>query len=151
MIRIIAILLAFAVFLSGCQGLKYAMDNYDGVEVRHFTLAGSQPQPGQPAARSETFRIFDKPHESRLMITPSMGAIAGMGTVSGLTFGSVSGRGSPARMREASMAFLYSTGRTCAVDSVDLVVAPQYEARYRCAAARVNPASETATTATARP
>jgi len=129
--------ISLVALLSGCQGMKYALDNYTGVDVQHFTLA-PDASPGSPNnQRAETFRIFDKPQESRLMITPSVAASAGMAAVSGLTLGGASRAGSPARMREAVTAYLASTDRVCTIDALDLVVEPQYEARYRCEATNV--------------
>jgi len=110
--------------LAGCQGMKYAMDNYNGVKMQRFKMPVENP--GDDAAE---FRIFDRPEDGRL----SMGSVAAMGTARGLTFGLAGPHGGLApSMREGAEAYLASTGRTCAVASVDLIVEPQYEVVYRC-------------------
>jgi hypothetical protein len=125
--------------LSACQGMQYAMDNYKGVPVtKHAVLpAGGQSRyierNGKTVDRAEVFRIFDKPEEGRLMITPSLGASAGMGAVKGITLGGADGA-SEARMRQAAENYLAQSGRSCTTTSVDLVVQPQFEVRYTCQA-----------------
>lgn len=61
--------------LSACSGAGYAIENYSGVDVQHIQVNG------------ESWRIFDKPNEGRLMVTPSLGRAASVGAVQGATFG----------------------------------------------------------------
>lgn len=149
------IIAAGAIALTGCQGMKYAMDNYRDTKVQSYLFV---PNDGKPrysetaidsmghtrqVDRAMTYRIFDKPDENRLMITPSLGASAGMGFAKGLTFGAVSAGPSPAAMREAAGGFLASTGRTCTADQIDLVAEPQYEVRYTCSPLAANAVTAT--------
>jgi hypothetical protein len=109
------------ILLVGCAGMQYAMDNYTGVPVQQFT-----------ASSGAHYRIFDKPKENRLMITPSLAAAAGGGAVQGLTFGAVNPASAAVVFRDAAQEYLATTGRTCETKDTTLVVNPQYEVRYQC-------------------
>jgi hypothetical protein len=102
-------------FLTGCSGIGYAMEHYKNVKPQQFAYDG------------QGFRIFDKPNEGRLMITPTIGAaMAG-----GATFG---GANTPEiRYKQASLAYLASTGRKCKASDMKLVIQPQWETFYTCA------------------
>ncbi len=117
--------------LSGCAGMNYVLDNYKGVEVQSFK-----------SNTGKTFRIFDKPGENRLMITPSIGDSAGSGFVKGATLGTVNPGASAVVYRDAAEEFLRSTGRSCRAQDTTLIIDPQYEVRYICdgMAARPSPA-----------
>lgn len=108
--RVIIVLL----LLSGCSGLSYALENYSGVDPLSFNYD------------EQYFRVFDKPAENRLMITPTVGAAA----VQGGTFGGVK---TPETVyQQATLAFLKSTGRDCRISTFALVAQPQWEAFYSC-------------------
>jgi hypothetical protein len=101
-----------AVLLAGCSGMSYALDNYSGVPVQRFSYMGQE------------FRVFDKPVEGRLMITPT----AGEAYIGGATFGAVS---TPETVYlQAANAFL--APRNCKGSTIALVVKPQYETFYNC-------------------
>ena len=112
--KIIVSSLASLVFLSGCSGMNYALEHYSGTKPVQFIDGGKK------------FRIFDRPNEQRLMITPSLGSAAAQGA----TFGAAS----TAEMtyHSASQAFLDSTGRDCKAGDMKLVVQPQWETFYTC-------------------
>lgn len=125
-----AIALIALLALVGCAGAKYAMDNYAKVKPVPFT-----------ASTGKGFRVYDKPAENRLMITPTIGASMGGGAVKGATFGAVNPSASEVVFRDASEEFLASTGRTCRALDIALVIDPQYEVRYECEATAVAPTS----------
>jgi len=100
--------------LAGCSGMSYAVQNYQGISVERFTYA------------SQKFRIFDKPAENRLMITPSIGAAMGQGA----TFGGAAT--AETTYQKAAQAYLDSTGRNCKAADMKLVVQPQWETFYTC-------------------
>lgn len=110
-----------AVALSGCAGANYAMQNYSKVDVKSFT-----------SSSGSTFRIYDKPLENRMMITPSIAASFGGGAVKGATFGAYNPSNSEVVYRDAAEQYLKSTGRTCSARDVSLIFDPQYEIRYEC-------------------
>lgn len=106
---------------TGCTGLQYAADNYTGVPVQNIKHAEKE------------WRIFDKPDQGRLMITPSLSDSAADGFASGLTLGLA---GSPylreATFRPAVEAYLSQVHGRCAITHGDLVVKPQFEFFYDC-------------------
>ena len=53
--------------LSGCAGASYAMSEYSGVKVNKITT------------KHDTYRIFDKPEQGKMMVTSSVGHSVGQG------------------------------------------------------------------------
>jgi hypothetical protein len=105
--------------LSGCAGLSHAMQ-YNDVAVIAFDHAG------------HGWRIFDKPGEGRLMITPSIGRAAGVGAATGATFGLANTQIRREEFQGAAEAWLASTQRRCTVTEGALVIEPQWEFMYTC-------------------
>ena len=116
--RFVVVALA-VLLLAGCAGLDAAME-YDDTEAIHFDFAAA------------TWRIFDKPAEGRLMITPDMGEALAEGLLSGLTFGAADGAIPKSKYRDAVVAWLAHTKRSCTVTDGYLLVKPQWEFTYRC-------------------
>ncbi len=106
--------------LAGCSGMNYAMENYTGVPIVPFKFG------------DDTYRVFDKPRENRLMITPSLGAAANAGAVKGITLGLSGPMTIESDYRKVTQAYLDSTGRKCVTGKGKLVVQPQWEFEYRC-------------------
>jgi hypothetical protein len=128
-----------AIALSGCQGRQYAMDEYNKVPVQSFVVEPADGKPrftsdgkGGQIDRARTYRIFDKPAEFKLMITPSLGEAAGSGFLRGLTFGAADMGEPVVAYRDAAEKYLASTGRSCSARDIVLIVRPQYEVRYEC-------------------
>lgn len=120
MIRKILSIFALALLLAGCAGMEYAMEHYGSVPVKEFT------------DKADTWRIFDKPKEGRLMITPSVGAAMAGGVETGLTLGMRRGGAKKAAFQKAALAYLKSTDRQCTIQKSYLVVNPQWEFKYSC-------------------
>jgi hypothetical protein len=120
--------IALGVALSGCTGLNYVVANYGGVHTQYFT-----------ASNGALYRIFDKPEESRLMITPSLTNAAIHGVAKDATFGLVRPMSAEAPFRQAAAEFLQSEGRSCTIDGVKIIFDPQAEVKYRCEIASVAP------------
>ena len=107
--------------LSGCAGINYAIENYSDVDVKQFSY------------QETTFRIFDKPEENRLMITPNLGDTIGGSAVQGLTLGLSGPMGGPEGSFQAvTQAYLDQQGNGCKVTNGALVVQPQWEFFYEC-------------------
>lgn len=119
-IRIRELSVLLAISLTGCAGMDYAMKNYTGVPITRFKYD------------NDTYRIFDKPAENRLMITSSLGAAAGAGAVKGFTLGLSGPMTVESDFRRATKAYLDSTDRRCTILEGSLVVQPQWEFTYRC-------------------
>lgn len=111
-IKIIAIVSLLS--LTACSGMSYALDNYSGVDVQKTSYMGQE------------FRVFDKPEEQRLMITPSVGRAI----TQGATFGAAATAEMTYQM--AAQSFLDLSGRDCTVGDMKLVVQPQFETFYSC-------------------
>ena len=107
-------LLVVVLLVAGCSGMGYALNNYSGVEVQTITGNG------------QSLRVFDKPEEGRMMITPHIGKAYAQGATLGLAS---TAEGS---YKQAALAFLQSTGRNCTVGEMMLVVQPQWETCYTC-------------------
>jgi hypothetical protein len=111
---------ALAGLLSGCAGLNYAMENYKGVEVQNVEYQG------------HPWRVFDKPAENRMMVTPSIGRAMGLGAVSGITLGAASPDLPKPEIQGAAEAWLIKTGRTCQITDGYVIANPQWEFKYTC-------------------
>jgi hypothetical protein len=106
--------------IAGCAGIDAARE-YDDVQVTSFDANG------------HPWRIFDKPEEGRLMITPSFGRSAGAGLWRGLTFGAVDGSPPKPEFQSAVEAYLASHRPTkCTVLDGYVLLSPQWEFKYRC-------------------
>ncbi|MGB2355680.1 MAG: hypothetical protein ACPH69_05845 [Planktomarina sp.] len=100
--------------LGGCSGMGYAIENYSGITPVKFYNSGQK------------FRIFDRPNENRLMITPSIGSAM----LEGATFGA--GATAEISYQQAAQAYLNSTGRDCEVGDMKVVLQTQWETFYTC-------------------
>lgn len=119
-----ALVAAMALSLAGCGGVNYAMEHYASVTPVNFETG-----PG------ESYRIFDRPADNKLMITPSLASASGAGFVSGLTLGAVDSMdtlGPRPVFERAAVAYLRSTGRDCRIVDGFIVVKPQWEFGYDC-------------------
>lgn len=120
-----AILLALP--LVGCQSKKPTTNRYGGVEMQRFTTTSGD-------GRGDTYQVFDKPSENRLMIASNVGTSTSLGVAQGLTFGLAGSGGLATKVRGAAQQFLDSTGRNCAIYSVEPIGDPRYEVLYTCSA-----------------
>jgi hypothetical protein len=131
MLRFAAVVLCGST-LAGCGGgVQYAMKEYTGVEVKSFEVVDE-----------DTYRVFDKPAENKLMITPSIGKAMGAGAAQGLTFGGADAMdmiGPKPMFEKAALGYLASTGRTCRIIDGYIVAKPQWEFKYDCSVLVVAP------------
>ncbi len=111
--------LALGIAVSGCAGMDAAMQ-YSDVPVREFKNS------------DDAWRIFDKPAEGRLMITPSLGAAMGQGALKGLTFGAADTEIPKPIYQRAVLGWLSYTARTCTVTDGYKLINPQWEFTYHC-------------------
>lgn len=113
------ILLAAA--LSGCAGVNYIVENYSGVDYEDVAMP------------DDTYRVFDKPSEGRMMVTSSLSSAAGQGIGRGLLLNSIDTTPPGPLFEAAANQFLVNKGRPeCRAVSTALLVQPQFEVRYRC-------------------
>lgn len=112
--------LACIVGIGGCASLSYITANYGSIEPR-------------PVSTSyDTFRVFDKPDASKLMITSSLGSALAQGAGGGLLLNPTVTAVPKPVFQEAAEQYLTSTGRTCRIVDGYLLVNPQWEFRYQC-------------------
>lgn len=115
------ILLGFS--LAGCAGMSYAMQEYSGVTIEEVVMP------------DDTYRIFDKPQQGKMMVTSSIGAAAARGFGEGLLLGAVDNTPPKPLFDAAALAYLRKTGRNnCRVVESYLLVKPQFEVKYECPA-----------------
>jgi hypothetical protein len=109
-----------AIAAGGCAGLNHAME-YSDVDVVAFESDG------------ETWRIFDKPNENRLMLTPSIGRALREGVAEGATFG-LADPGAPKRQLQGVVESWLAAKHTGKCEVVDgaMIIDPQWEFKYRC-------------------
>jgi hypothetical protein len=111
---------AAGLLLGGCAGMSYALEHYSGVEV----IGVEMPD--------DTYRVFDKPAENRMMVTSSVAAALGQGAGRGLTLGAANTTPPKPRFQAAAEKHLADTGRTCRITDGYLIIEPQFEFRYDC-------------------
>lgn len=103
-----------ALLFSGCTGLDYYAENYEGYELQELKINGSD------------FIITDNTEDERLAIGPGRAA----GFTQGLTFGLA--KTPEAIYKEAAISYLASTGRKCTVSNPLLILEPLHEVMYSC-------------------
>ena len=118
--KIIALFLSLGCF--GCAGINYAAQQYSGVRVEEVAMP------------DDTYRIFDKPAENRMMVTSSLAAAMGQGLGAGLLLNAIDNTPPKPRFDAAALQYLENTGRPgCRVVDLYLLVKPQFEVKYDCA------------------
>jgi hypothetical protein len=117
-------LVASATMLSaGCAGMNYVAEHYPSDVPRH-----------EVRTAHDTFTVFDKPPEGRMIVIPSVGAAAMQGVSAGLLFNSAAAATPKPIYQEAAEAHLTNTGRKCQVKDGYVVLHPTWEFRYECSA-----------------
>lgn len=122
MIRLAPLALAAALTLTACAGINHAMSTYGDVPPVHHEHAGLG------------WRVFDRPQDGLLMITPSLGRAAAHGLRAGSTFGlSEGGITGPAQpYAEAAQAWLDQRDQRCRLTQGRVVLPVQIEFDYTC-------------------
>lgn len=112
---------ALCAALGGCASVNYIVKEYDGVKVVEVKMP------------DDTYRVFDKPDQSKLMITSSLGSAAGQGFVKGLTLGAIPTDTPKPLFEAAASQFLQESGRSsCRIIDAYLLAQPQWEVKYDC-------------------
>lgn len=114
-------IVALCVTLGGCATVNYVMQEYNGVPVQEVRMP------------DDTYRIFDKPAVSKLMVTSSLSSAAGQGFVKGLTLGTIPTDAPKPLFEAASLQFLTESGRKgCRIIDAYILAQPQWEIKYDC-------------------
>ena len=106
--------------LAGCASISYITQHYRGIP------------PVEIATAHDTFRVFDKPGDGRIMVTASLAAAAGQGFVGGLMLNPAVAASPKPVYQEAAERYLAATGRQCRISDGYLLIEPQWEFRYSC-------------------
>jgi hypothetical protein len=118
-LRAMVIVATMGLVLSGCAGLD-AAEEYSDVDHVSYAVDGS------------TWWIWDKPRESRVMVSPNPGRSMGQGFWSGLTLGAADTEIPKPQYQRVVEAWLARTGRRCAILDGYKLIKPQWEFKYRC-------------------
>ncbi|HBR41799.1 hypothetical protein [Sulfitobacter sp. UBA4523] len=105
--------------IAACGGVNEAITKYGSTKPVTYEIG------------EEKWRIFDQPENNRLMITPTVGASAGQGAVTGITYGLARNPYSQRETFEPPAAAYLST-RQCKITEGHLVVNTQFEFKYSC-------------------
>jgi hypothetical protein len=112
---------ALCAALGGCASINYIVKEYEGIQIVEVKMP------------EDTYRVFDKPTQNKLMITSSLGAAAGQGMVKGLTFGAAPTEVPKPLFEAAAAQFLVESGRSgCRIIDAYLLAQPQWEVKYDC-------------------
>lgn len=107
--------------LTACAGVGTVMERYGSVKAVAFQHGGS------------TWRVYDKPEEGRLMLTPSIGDSAAAGAIQGATFGMADNPLGPnKRYSDAATAWIAQHGESCRLTAGRVLLHPQFEFDYSC-------------------
>lgn len=113
--------MAICAALGGCASVNYIVNEYQGVSVQEVKMS------------DDTYRVFDKPAQNKMMVTSSLSSAAGQGFARGLTFGAVPTDPPKPLFEAAALQFLSENGRTgCRVIDAYLLARPQWEVKYDC-------------------
>lgn len=83
----------------------------------------------------DTYRVYDHPTDQSMKVTPSMGAILGMGAAQGVTMGMAGQMTPEQRLEAAARKHLDDTGRSaCTITRGYLLHKPVYEFWFECPA-----------------
>jgi hypothetical protein len=126
--RIFAV--ALCAGLAGCASVNYIVKEYGDVPMVEVTMP------------EDTYRVFDRPADRKLMITPSMSTGMRNAYVNGLTLGAANNEIPRANFEAASIQFLQEHGRPgCRVIEAHVLESPQWEVSYDCTPVAAVPAA----------
>lgn len=81
----------------------------------------------------ETYRLYDHPTDSTVIVSPGLGRVVAIGITQGATLGLADAMTPEQRMEAAARQHLANTGRgACSITSGYLLVKPLYEFSYTC-------------------
>lgn len=109
-----------AAVLGGCSSFSYLGETYGAMQAQTVTT------------KADTWRVFDRAAESKILVQRNPGTAAGQGAVSSLGLNTTNAAMPQPDYREAAEAFLAQSGRSCRVTDGYLVVAPSWEFIYEC-------------------
>ena len=121
MLRCSAVIMAAA--LGGCSSFSYLGETYASMPSQIITT------------KADTWRVFDKVAEGKVLVQRDPGGAATPGVVGSLGLKPANAAAPQPDYQEAAEAFLARSGRSCRIKDSYLVVAPSWEFAYECDAA----------------
>lgn len=128
-----AMVAALALALSGCANLDHVTTEYGSLK------------PVSHTNHNDAFKVYDKPEESRLLISLSVDTFMAGGPARSITLGSSGPAAARPIFQEAVAEYLATTGRTCRITGGYLVIEPTWEFKYDCSPAVAATAAPTTT------
>jgi hypothetical protein len=105
--------------LCGCAGTD-AVAPYEAVTPVRFDV------------HDQVWRIFDRPAEGRMLVTPTIGDTIDETLLGGLTIGMADTESPRADYQAAAEAWLKHSGRRCKITDGKEVDSPRWEFTYKC-------------------
>jgi len=112
--------LIMAAALGGCASFGYFGETYSAM------------QPQVVTTKADTWRVFDRAAEGKILVQRNPSGAAAQGAVAGLGLNSKNAAAPQPDYQEAAEAFLAQSGRSCKIKDGYLVVAPSWEFAYDC-------------------
>jgi hypothetical protein len=107
--------------IGGCASINYVLEEYNGVPVLEVKMP------------DDTYRVFDKPAQNKMMLTSSLASAAGQGFVRGAALGAVPTDTPKPLFEAAALQYLVESGRNgCRVIDAYILMRPQWEVKYDC-------------------
>jgi hypothetical protein len=113
-------ILLIAAFLSGCGGMGYLADSYG-------TMSPTTVQ-----TSSDSYWVYDKPSEGKILVQRNPLSAAGQGLVGGLLLNPSIAAAPKPYYQQAAEQHLSATGRQCRIKDGYLVIEPSWEFTYDC-------------------
>ncbi|MBX9588434.1 MAG: hypothetical protein K2X43_03960 [Hyphomonadaceae bacterium] len=112
--------LIITAMLGGCASFSYLGESYSALQPQIVTT------------KADTWRVFDRTAEGKLLVQRNPGNPTASGVVGALGLATTNAAAPQPDYREAAEAFLAQTGRGCRIKDGYLVVAPSWEFTYEC-------------------
>jgi hypothetical protein len=118
--RKLGALTIMAAALGGCSSFSYLGETYGAMQAQIVTT------------KADTWRVFDRTAESKILVQRNPDNAAAQGVVGSLGLKAANAAMPQPEYQEAAEAFLAQSGRTCRIKDGYLVVAPSWEFSYEC-------------------
>lgn len=112
--------LVMATALGGCASFGYLGETYGAMQPQTITT------------KADTWRVFDRAAENKILVQRNPGNTSTPGVAAGLGFNATNAAAPQPAYQEAAEAFLAQSGRNCKIKDGYLVVAPSWEFTYEC-------------------
>lgn len=114
-----------ALLLAACGNINYVRENYSGVQYVEYSPTGNP---------DNTYFVYDKPTESRMMLLDRSGSPMSAAAISGATLGAIDTSRPVAVFRQVAEDWLKTQSRTCTTGTIDRLSRAVAEVRYSCTA-----------------